>query len=136
VRALTAPLSLSLALYVPHVAEEALTGMHDDPVVAAAYAPLAALSPRHAATLVFQAMVIVTLATALAFAAGGWARTVVVTVLAASLLSEAHHLVRAFVSLHYVSGLFTSLPMPFAGLHLLRSVARARRSPLLPNLSR
>ena len=47
-------LAVASAFYLPHLLEEALTGMHDDALIVAAFAPLANLEPRHAAYLVFQ----------------------------------------------------------------------------------
>ena len=70
-RGLIELLALATAAYVPHLIEEALTGMHDDPLVVAALAGLAQLSTRHAAYLVFQAMFVLVLASTLAFALGG-----------------------------------------------------------------
>ena len=124
---LTSLLALALACYVPHITEEALTGMHDDPGIVLALAPLASLSPRHAAYLTFQVMMLLLLATTLAFARGGKARLFVVGVLGASLVGEGHHLVHALFTLSYNSGLVTSLPMPLAGAFILRSVAREWR---------
>jgi hypothetical protein len=119
-------LALAIVLYVPHLTEEAMTGMHDDPIVAAALAPLTALSPRHAAYLVFQTMMVVTLATALAFGKGGHWRVLVMFVIGTSLLAEAHHLIRAAFTLHYNPGLLTAFPMPVLGAYIVHRIARSR----------
>ena len=119
-------LALAIALYLPHLTEEALTGMHDDPIVAAALAPLTELSPRHAAYLVFQAMIVVTLATALAFGKGGRWRLLVMFVVGTSLLAEVHHLIRVTFTLHYNPGLLTALPMPVLGAYVLYHIVRSR----------
>ena len=124
-------LGLSLLWYLPHLAEEALTGMHDDPILAAALSPFAALSPRHAVYLMFQAMLAVTLGTTFLFARGGGARLAVMATLGAALVAEGHHALRALAALRYNSGLVTSLPMPLLGVYVLRSVARGWPPPAL-----
>jgi hypothetical protein len=118
-------LGLATIVYLPHLAEEALTKMHDDPLIVSALAPLSQLSPRHAAYLVFQTMLALTLMTTFAFGKGGKWRLVVMAVIAVSLLAEGHHLVRAAMTLRYNSGLVTSLPMPALGAYLLYRVTRA-----------
>ncbi len=132
---LTTLFALALAVYLPHIAEEALTGMHDDPGIVLALSPLAGLSPRHAVYLTFQVMMLVTLVTALLVSRGGKPRLLVLAVLGVSLLGEAHHLVHALFTLQYNSGLVTSLPMPVVGVILLRRVLRewATPSPALPS---
>lgn len=122
---MTRLLGVAIALYVPHLAEEALTHMHDDPLIVTALAPLAELSARHASYLVFQVMLALTLATTLMFSLGGRARLAVMTVLGLALLAEGHHVLRALATLHYDSGLVTSLPMPLFGAYLLRHILRA-----------
>ena len=118
-------LALCLALYAPHLAEEALTGMHDDPIVVSVMAPLASLPPRHAAYLVFQVMLGLALAMTLLFSLGGPARLALMGALGAALLAEAHHAVRAVAAGAYNPGLVTSLPMPLVGAVVVARVARA-----------
>jgi hypothetical protein len=113
-------LGLSLAVYVPHLIEEALTGMHDDPLLAAALGLLSALSARHAAYLVFQLMFVLLLVTTLLFSLGGRAQRLVMIALGLAMLAEAHHGIRAIATLHYNSGLATSLPLPVVGALLVR----------------
>jgi hypothetical protein len=119
-------LALAIALYVPHLAEEAMTGMHDDPIIATSLAPLTELSPRHAAYLVFQIMIVVALATTLAFARGGHWRLVVMFVVGTSLLAEVHHLIRGTFTLHYNPGLLTAFPLPVLGAYVLHHIVRSR----------
>jgi hypothetical protein len=119
---MTRLLRIAFALYVPHLVEEGLTGMHDDALIVRAFEPLASLSPRHASYLVFQIMLAITLLTTFLFAAGGRQRLVVVSVIGFSLVAEAHHLLRALWTLHGNSGLVTSLPMPIFGVYMLRRV--------------
>jgi hypothetical protein len=120
-------LGLALALYLPHLLDEALTGMHDDPLIVAAYAPLTHLGPRHAAYLVFQVTLALGLGATFLFACGGRARLAVMGVLGLALLAEAHHAVRALGTLSYDSGLVTSLPLPFLGALVVHHVIAARR---------
>ncbi len=130
---MTRLLAVGALLYAPHLAEEALTRMHDDPIIVAALAPLLTLEPRHAVYLMFQAMLLVTLGTTLLFARGGRARLLVLGALGLGLVAESHHVIRALVTLRYDSGLVTSLPMPLFGAIVLHTVGRAWRdtSPLL-----
>ena len=104
-----------ICVYVPHLAEEYFTRMYDDPIIAYALAPLADWSPRHAAYLVFQIMLVLALAMTLAFAAGKLSRNFTMLALAFSLACESHHAVRWLLSGHYNSGLVTSFPMPVLG---------------------
>jgi len=120
----TRMLGASLLVYLPHLVEEALTRMYDDPLMVFALGPLATLSPRQAGYLVFQAMLLVTVATAYLVSLGGRWRTGVLLVLGLALVGEAHHLVRAAVTLHYNSGLATALPMPIVGYFILRACTR------------
>jgi hypothetical protein len=120
-------LGLALALYLPHLLDEALTGMHDDPLIVAAYARLAHLGARHAAYLVFQVTLALGLGATFLFARGGRARLTVMGVLGLALLAEAHHAVRALSTLSYDSGLCTSLPLPFLGALVVHRVIAARR---------
>ncbi|RYE92283.1 MAG: HXXEE domain-containing protein [Myxococcales bacterium] len=124
------PLELIAALYVPHLLEEALTGMHDDPLIVSAYGALAGLDPRHAAYLVFQLTFAAALGLAVAYTRGGLARRAALAALALALIAEAHHLVRALVWVKYNPGLVTSLPMPLLGaLVLWRVLVRGSRAP-------
>jgi hypothetical protein len=114
-----------LLVYLPHLAEEALTGMHDDPIIVAAGAflarssALAGLTERHAVYLTFQAMLALLLVAVLLVELGGTWRALVLAAFGLSLMGEAHHLVRFLVTHHASSGLVTSLPMPFLGLWIL-----------------
>jgi hypothetical protein len=115
-------LGLALLLYIPHLAEEAFLGMHDDPIIRAALEPILTLSPRHAVYLMFQLMLLVTLVSTLLFASGVRGQTLVMSVLGIALLAESHHLIRACLTLHYNPGLLTSLPMPLFGIRVLRTL--------------
>jgi Protein of unknown function with HXXEE motif len=108
-------LALIGAVYVPHLVEEAVTGMHDDRLIVAAYGPLSQLEPRHASYLVFQIMLAIAIGMTLAWSRGERGQRVVVALLGLALLAESHHVLRALVTLSYNSGLLTSLPMPFIG---------------------
>ena len=123
-------LAVCLALYVPHLAEEAMTRMHDDPLIVSAFEPLSGLSARHAAYLVFQIMLAMALGMTLLFSLGGRARLAVMAGLGVAMILEGHHALRAIRSLAYNPGLFTSLPMPFAGALVLARLARTARSSL------
>jgi hypothetical protein len=118
-------LALCFALYVPHLAEEALTRMHDDPIVVTAFEPLSGLSSRHAAYLVFQVMLVLAIGMTLVFSLGGRARLAVMVGLGLAFVAESHHALRAARGLAYNPGLFTSLPMPIVGAYVLGRVARA-----------
>jgi hypothetical protein len=118
-------LGLCLLVYAPHLVEEALTRMYDDTLIVSAFEPLAELSPRHATYLVFQIMLAAALAMTFLFSLGGRARLSVMAVLGFALLCESHHAVRALGTLHYDSGLITSLPMPIVGALLLRKIFTA-----------
>jgi len=115
-------LALALAGYAPHLAEESLTGMHDDPLIVAAFRPLSDLSARHATYLVFQIMLLLLLGTTLLFSLGGRPQRLVMLLLGVALLAESHHVIRALGTLQYNSGLATSLPLPVTGVLLLRRV--------------
>jgi hypothetical protein len=110
--------------YVPHLLEEALTGMHDDAPIVTAYAWLASLGPRHAAYLVFQATFAVALSAVALVARGGRARAAVLAALGVALLGEGHHVVRALITTSYNPGLVTGLAMPCVGVFLLQSLHR------------
>jgi hypothetical protein len=123
-------LLLVLVVYAPHLLEEHLTGMWNDPLIARALEPVAALPAREAAYATFQAMLIVALVMTYAFSRGGLARRAVLGSLAVALVCEAHHLVRAAATLSYNSGLLTALPMPILGGFLLwKLVARPNQAP-------
>lgn len=111
-----------LVMYAPHLLEEALTHMHDDRLIVAAFEPLSGLSARHAAYLVFQVMLAASLVMTFLVALGGRARLAVMGILAFALLAESHHVIRALCTLRYDSGLVTSLPMPVAGALLARTL--------------
>lgn len=115
-------LLLVLAVYAPHLLEEALTGMSDDPIIVAAYAPLASLSARHAAYIVFQLMLVLSLVMTLLASLGHRAHWVLQGGLAVALLGESHHILRALVAHTYNSGLVTALPMLIVGVLLARRV--------------
>ena len=118
-----------VALYLPHLAEEALTGMYDDPVIVRALSPLASLSARHSTYLVFQLTFALSLAVGFLATLGDRARLLVLGGMAVALLCEGHHLVRACLSLETNPGLLTSLPMPILGILLLRRVVRDWQAP-------
>ncbi len=121
-------LLLVLFVYAPHLVEEALTGMYDDPMIVAAFAPFESLSARHSAYLVFQSMLALSLGIALLTSLGGRAHAVLLAGLAVALLAESHHVLRALATHTYNSGLVTSLWMPIVGALLVRQVLT--RSPL------
>jgi hypothetical protein len=108
-----------LVVYVPHLLEEHLTGMWNDPLIKRAFEPLAALPAGEATYATFQAMLVVALGMTYAFSRGGLARRAVLASLGIALVCEAHHLVRAAATLSYNSGLLTALPMPLLGGWLL-----------------
>jgi hypothetical protein len=123
-------LAACLALYVPHLTEEAMTRMHDDPLIVSAFGPLSGLSARHAAYLVFQIMLAVALGMTLLFSLGGRSRLAVMAGLGVAMILEGHHALQAIRSFAYNPGLVTSLPMPFAGAIVLARLARLARSSL------
>jgi hypothetical protein len=126
-------LGLCLLAYAPHLLEEHLTGMHDDPLIVLAFDhAMAGLPAREAAYLVFQLMMIVMLTAAYLVGLGGRWRDAVMTVLALSLLAESHHLVRALTTLEYNAGALTSLPMPVLGAAILWTLLR-RSTPKAPD---
>jgi hypothetical protein len=121
-------LALCLGVYLPHLLEEALTRMYDDPIIVAAFGPLSQLPARQAAYLVFQVMLVLALAMLTLASLGGRWRDMVLLGLALALLGESHHVVRWIASHQYNSGLVTALPMPVAGALILRGVFR--RAPI------
>ena len=81
-------------------------------------------------------MLVTTLTTTYLYGLGGGARRAVMTVIGLGLLGEAHHLLRAAMTLHANSGVWTAAPMPIVGAWILFSIARAPRgSTLSPALS-
>jgi hypothetical protein len=118
-----------LALYAPHLLEEALTRMVDDPIIVLAFGAFAHLSSRQAAYLVFQIMLVVSLAMTYLFSLGGRWRSAVMILLAVALLGESHHILRWLVSHQYNSGLVSSLPMPVLGALILRAIFRDAPAP-------
>ena len=124
-------LALVLAVYVPHVLEEALTGMHDDPLIVAALAPLESLTARHSAYLVFQIMLLASLGLTLLFSLGDRARRLVLLGLGVALAMESHHALRALFTHAYNPGLLTSLPMPVVGFLVMRRLFSSSK-PLFP----
>ena len=117
-------LAVASAFYLPHLVEEALTGMHDDALIVAAFAPLANLEPRHAAYLVFQLTFAFGLVALQVYGLGGTPRRLVVGAFALALLAEAHHGLRAISLGVWTSGLLTSIPLPFVGALLFLRAAR------------
>jgi hypothetical protein len=113
----------SLCVYAPHLVEEHLTRIDDEPWMARALGVFAGASPEHAAYVVFQVMLVVALAMTVAWSLGGRARRAVMFALGVALLAEAHHLVRFLASLRYNSGLLTALPMPLVGAAILSSLS-------------
>jgi hypothetical protein len=116
----------ALVVYAPHLVEEQLTRIDDEPWMARALRPFAASSPTHAAYSVFQVMLVVGLAMTLAFSLGGPARRLVMLILGLSLVGESHHAIRFFASHHYNSGLVTSLPMPLVGALILVALVQSK----------
>jgi hypothetical protein len=117
-------LPAALLVYVPHLVEEHVTRMCDDPLIVAAFRPLEDLPARRSSYLVFQAMLLAALTMTWLFSLGGRWRAVVMGALGLALLAEAHHLIRAATTFHYNSGLATALPMPIVGALILRALVR------------
>ena len=122
-------LLLAIIVYAPHLLEEHLTGMWNDPLIVQAYAPLAALPAREAAYLLFQTMLGLGLLMTYAFSQGVSGRRLVLAAVAIALLCESHHLIRAVLTHSYNSGLATALPMPAAGSWILWKLIVRRQSP-------
>jgi len=114
---------LAIVVYAPHLLEEHLTGMWNDPLIVQAFAPLAALPARESAYLLFQVMLGLALLMTYAFSRGDMGRRIVLAPLAIALLCESHHLVRALTTHSYNSGLATALPMPLLGGWMLWRLA-------------
>ena len=121
-------IGLCLLAYAPHLVEEHATRMHDDPLIVFALRPLSHLTQREAAYMVFQVMMLLALGMTYLWSLGGRARDAVLFAVALALLGESHHVARALASLEYNSGLVTSLPMPFIGALVLRSLFVRRRA--------
>jgi len=111
----------ALVLEGAHLLEEALTGMHDDPIIVAAYAPFAPLGARHAAYLIFQVTFALGLLACALVALG--ARRIVAFAFGLVLLAESHHVLRAIYTHSANSGLVTSLALPVLGALLLGKLA-------------
>jgi hypothetical protein len=120
---------VAAVLHLAHLAEEALGGMHDDPIIVAAYAWLSPLGARHAAYLVFQLAFALGLVSTVSVARGGGAMRLVLAVFGLALVAEVHHPLRALFAGASNAGLVTSLPLPFVGA-LLVSRALSPLSPL------
>lgn len=126
-------LGLALLVYAPHLLEEHLEGMHDDPMIVWAFdALMGDLSARAASYATFQAMMLAGLTTTWLFARGGPTQRAVLMGIALGLLAEAHHAVRALASFELNAGLLTSLPMPILGAVMLRAVWRSASVSPLP----
>ncbi|HEY1957280.1 MAG TPA: hypothetical protein VGH28_16790 [Polyangiaceae bacterium] len=104
-----------------HLVEEALTGMHDDPLIASAWARLAPLGARHAAYLVFQITFALGIVACALVALG--ARRVVLFAFGLVLLGESHHILRAIYTHSWSSGLATSFALPLLGALLMKEIA-------------
>lgn len=115
-----------LLVYAPHLLEEHLTGMWNDTLIVAAFEPLSSMPARQSAYLLFQAMLALALGMTLLVSLGGKWRDFVVVGLAAALVAESHHVVRAIATHEYNSGLATSLPMPVVGALILWRLFRRR----------
>jgi len=118
-----------IVVYLPHLLEEHLTHMADDPLIVFGLAPIADWPARAAAYLVFQVMLALSLVMTLAFAAGGWAQKAVLASLGLALVAESHHLVRFAITHRYASGLYTAWPMPFVGAFVLFTVFARKEHP-------
>jgi hypothetical protein len=112
-------LLLALVVYAPHLLEEHLTGMWNDPLIVRAFAPLAALPARQAAYLLFQIMLGMSLLMTYAFSCGRAGRRIVLGAIAVALLCESHHVIRAVATHSYNSGLVSAWPMPALGAWIL-----------------
>jgi hypothetical protein len=121
-------LLMCLLVYAPHLVEEHVAGMWNDPVIVAGLAAVSGMPARQAAYLVFQIMLGLGLLTTYAWGLGDRSRRLVLAALAVALLAEAHHIVRALADHHYNAGLVTSLPMPFAGALVLYGLFQRPRS--------
>lgn len=121
---------LALAVYVPHLLEEHLAGMADDPLIVAAFRPFESLPGRTAGYAIFQLTLVLGIAMTALAALGNRARALVVGGLGLALLAESHHLVRALAALEWNPGLATSAPMPVVGFFLLRAALGTGRPAL------
>jgi hypothetical protein len=118
----------TICVYAPHLLEEHLTHMADDPLIVFAVSAFQNGSARDAGYLVFQIMMMVSLTMTLLFSLGGAPRNIVMGALAFSLLAESHHLIRFLISPHYNSGLLTALPMPVVGILIFRSLFQKEKT--------
>lgn len=114
----------ALAVYAPHLLEEHVADMANDPIILAVTSPFMHVPVGEAMYATFQATLIFSLVMLALYAVGGWARMLVLAGLGVALLAEAHHLVRAALTLSWNAGLFTAAPMPLLGAALLSVVAR------------
>ncbi|MEO7111791.1 MAG: hypothetical protein ABI183_15220 [Polyangiaceae bacterium] len=112
----------AICVYAPHLLEEHVTHMADDPLIVFALSTLENVPARHASYAVFQIMMMLALTMTLLFSLGGAPRKIVMGLLAFSLLAESHHLVRFLISPHYNSGLLTALPMPVVGILIFQKL--------------
>jgi hypothetical protein len=121
---------IATLVYLPHLTEEALTGMANDPIIVfvsrwlAQISVLARLGEREAAYLAFQVTFAVALVAAWLFARGGRSQVFVLVALGLALVAEAHHPIRALALQRIGPGLTTSLPMPFAGIFVIGEALR------------
>jgi hypothetical protein len=115
-----------LVVYAPHLLEEHFTGMWNDALIVAAFEPLSGMPARQSAYLLFQLMLALSLGMTFLFRLGGKGRDFVMVGLAAALVAESHHIVRAIATHEYNSGLVTSLPMPVVGAVILWRLFRRR----------
>ncbi len=115
-------LLLGILAYAPHLLEEHLTGMWNDPLIVLAFAPLEDLPARQAAYLIFQVMLGLSLLMTYVFSQGDGGRRLILGGLALSLLCESHHVLRALATEAYNPGLLTVLPMPLLGAWILHQL--------------
>jgi len=122
--------SVALAAYAPHLLEEHVSGMADEPWIRLVFEPLEQMPTPAAAYLVFQATFVLMLAMTALYALGGRARALVLFVLGLALLAESHHVVRALFTFEWNPGLLTAAPMPIVGFVLVRAVLADRAAGL------
>ena len=108
-----------ICVYAPHLVEENLTRIWEDPFLAPALHVVASWSPQHALYCAFKITFALFCIVTLAFSVDGLPRKIVVGAFAIALLAESHHATRFLISHHYNSGLVTSLPMPLVGVFVL-----------------
>jgi hypothetical protein len=112
----------AICVYAPHLLEEYLTRMWDDPLLAPALHLFAGWSVDHAVYCMFQVMFALLCITVLAFSYAGRPRNLVMTAFAVALLAESHHAIRFLISHQYNSGLVTSFAMPIVGALIFRKL--------------